>query len=67
MQKEGSYGPKNAIFSNAACAFVRKIAFFGLVLQKKIDPMPEYVGKIYINKIANQPSSKAEHPHYRAN
>jgi hypothetical protein len=34
---------------------------------EKIDPMPEYVGKIYINKIANQPSSKAEHPHYRAN
>jgi len=33
-----------------SCAFVRKIAFFGLVLQKKNNPMPECGGKIYINK-----------------
>jgi hypothetical protein len=47
-QKEGSYGPKNALFHVAACAFVRIRAqncLFWASFAEKITPMEEYARK----------------------
>jgi hypothetical protein len=68
MQKRPFRGvkrPFHARFRVAACQFVpfrAQNCLFWLSFEEKITPMPECVGKIYINKTAQSPSSKVNTP-----